>query len=105
LDKPSSHLPTRITFTEDFLRASVSFRRIDMIKTHLHQLYQNTILVDTLPADVVLDKGDFANLKKAPRNTTPVPRPSSFGEVMHMDVVFGPDIAVGNIHYGLLFTD
>jgi hypothetical protein len=22
-----------------------------------------------------------------------------------MDIVFGPDIAVGNIHYGLLFTD
>ena len=22
-----------------------------------------------------------------------------------MDVVFGPDIAVGNINYGLLFTD
>jgi len=24
---------------------------------------------------------------------------------MHMDIVFGPDIALGNIHYGLLFTD
>jgi hypothetical protein len=25
--------------------------------------------------------------------------------VLHMDIVFGPDISVGNIHYGLLFTD
>jgi hypothetical protein len=24
---------------------------------------------------------------------------------MHMDIVFGPDVAIGNIHYGLLFTD
>jgi hypothetical protein len=22
-----------------------------------------------------------------------------------MDIVFGPDISIGNIHYGLLFTD
>jgi hypothetical protein len=105
VDKPSSHLPARITLTEDFIRASVGFRCIEMMKSHLKQLYQDTILVDTLPADAVLDQREFANLKKTPRNTTPVPRPSCFGEVMHMDIVFGPDIAVGNIHYGLLFTD
>jgi len=39
------------------------------------------------------------------RSTTPVPRPSLFGQVVHMDIVFGPDIAIGNVHYGLLFTD
>jgi hypothetical protein len=24
---------------------------------------------------------------------------------MHIDIVFGPDVAIGNIHYGLLFAD
>jgi len=24
---------------------------------------------------------------------------------MHVDIVFGPEVSVGNIHYGLLFTD
>jgi hypothetical protein len=24
---------------------------------------------------------------------------------MHMDIVFGPEVAIGNIHFGLLFTD
>jgi hypothetical protein len=24
---------------------------------------------------------------------------------MHMDIVFGPEISVSNVHYGLLFTD
>jgi len=24
---------------------------------------------------------------------------------MHVDIVFGPDIAIGNVHYGLLFSD
>jgi hypothetical protein len=44
-------------------------------------------------------------MKKKDRNTTPVPRSLQFADIMHMDIVFGPDIAIGNVHYGLLFTD
>jgi hypothetical protein len=105
VDKPSSNLPSRITITEDFIRASVRFWRIETIKNQLPYLYQDTVLVDYVPADAVLDQGEFSNMRKTPRNTTPVSRPSKFGEVMHCDIVFGPDIAVGNVHYGLLFTD
>jgi hypothetical protein len=53
----------------------------------------------------VLTPGNLATLKKKPRNTVPVPRPLQFADVMHMDIIFGTDVAVGNIHYGLLFTD
>jgi hypothetical protein len=98
IDKPSSSLPNHITYTEDFLRASVGFRRIDTMKANLQSLYKDTILLDTLPPDARLDDGGFANLRKSPRNITPVPRPLKFGEVMHMDIVFGPDISLGNIH-------
>ena len=28
-----------------------------------------------------------------------------FADVIHMDIVFGPEISIGNIHYGLIFTD
>ena len=58
-----------------------------------------------MPPDAVMDLGDCATLQKTLRNTTPVIRPSHFGEVVHMDIVFGPDISIGNIHYGLIFTD
>jgi hypothetical protein len=34
-----------------------------------------------------------------------VPRSTNFGDTIHMDIVFGPEISIGNIHYGLLFTD
>jgi hypothetical protein len=44
-------------------------------------------------------------MKKKDRNTTPVPRSLHFADTIHMDIIFGPDIAIGNIHYGLLFTD
>jgi len=68
-------------------------------------LYQNTVNIDHTPADAVLDEGYFATLKKKDRNTTPVPCPSKFGAVFHVDIVFGPDISIGNIYYGILFTD
>jgi hypothetical protein len=35
----------------------------------------------------------------------PVLRPKAFGDVIHTDIVFRPDIALENVHYGLLFTD
>jgi hypothetical protein len=105
VDKPSSSLPSRLTLTEDFIRSSVGYRRIDTIKRYLPQLYQNTIKIDSSPPDAVHDMGEFATLPKQPRNTAPVIRPTKFGDVIHMDIVFGPEVALGNVHYGLLFTD
>jgi hypothetical protein len=105
IDKPSSSLPSKLTFTEDIIRASVGFRKIETMKRHLHKLYQDTITLDSLPPDAVLDVGDVATLPKVPWSTTPVPRPQSFLDEVHMDIVFGPDIALGNVYYGLLFTD
>jgi len=105
VDKSSSSLPNMITMNEDYIRASVGFRRIESIKQHLPSLYQNTIQLDHTPADAILDVGHFANLRKTKRNTTPVPRPSFFGDTIHMDIVFGPEVAIGNVHFGLFFTD
>jgi hypothetical protein len=105
VDKPSSTLPHNITVSEDFMRASMGFHRLDTVKKYLKDLYCNTIHLDSPPADAILDLGDVATLHKKPRNTTPVPRSSFFGQVMHMDIVFGPELAIGNIHFGLLFTD
>jgi len=53
----------------------------------------------------VLDQGNFASMKKKHRNTTPVPRPQNFGDVMHIDIIFGPQVTIGNVHYGLLIVD
>jgi phosphatidylinositol kinase/protein kinase (PI-3 family) len=105
VDKRLLSLPSRITLTEDLIHASVGFRRIDSIKQHLPHLYNDTIRLDSSLPDAVFDMGDLASLKKSARNTTPVPPPSSFGEVIHMDIVFGSDVSIRNVHYGLLFTD
>jgi hypothetical protein len=105
IDKVSSSIPSRLTMNEDHIWACIGFRHIDTIKCNLSALYQDTIHLDSTPIDAVLDKGDLATLRKTPRNTTPVPRPLSFGDVIHMGIVFGPEVALANIHFGLLFTD
>jgi hypothetical protein len=105
IDKVSSHLPSTITFSEDIIRVSIGFRRIDTIKNHLGHLYQNTVKLDGLPADAVLDLGDVSTLPKVARNTVPVPRPKHFADLIHMDIVFGPEVSIGNVHYSLMFTD
>jgi hypothetical protein len=105
VDKPSSSIPCTITMSEDFLRASMGFRRVDTIKKHLTSLYCATIKLDSSPADAVLDAGDLAIMRKTLRNTSAVPRPSHLGDVVHMDIVFGPEVSIGNTHYGLIFSD
>lgn len=91
--------------TKDLIRAGVGYRKIETIKKHLSDLYQPTITLDSQPPDAVLDAGDFSTLLKVPKNTKRVPRPASFLDVVHMDIVFGPEVSLGNVHYGLLFTD
>jgi hypothetical protein len=105
VDKPSSSLPQHITMTEDYLRSCVGFQKVDTIKKYLSVLYHNTIKLDHTPADAVLDPGCFATLQKKNRNTTPVPRPSAFSDIIHVDIIFGPEVSVGNVHYGLICVD
>ncbi len=62
-----------ITVSEDFLRASMGFRRIDTVKRHYSSLYSNNLCIDSTPADAVLDQGSYATFPKKARNTTPVP--------------------------------
>jgi hypothetical protein len=88
VDKPSSSISNTITVSEDFLRASMGFCRIDTVKRHFHDLYKETMKLDNTPADAILDPGDLATLHKKARNTTPTPRSAHFGDVMNMDIVF-----------------
>jgi hypothetical protein len=59
-------------FTEDSIRSSVGFQRIDTIKAHLSELYQPTISLNSFPEDVVLGMGHVATLPKLPRTTKPI---------------------------------
>jgi hypothetical protein len=105
VDKVSSSLPDRVSMTEDYIRACTGFRWIDTVRQHFSELYKDTVWFDTTPPDAILDDGMLSTIRKKARNTAPVPRSSYFGETIHMDIVFSPNISVCNIPYGLLFSD
>jgi hypothetical protein len=54
------------------------------------------VMVQHLYRDTVALDSDLSTIWKTSRNTTPVPRPSVFDDVMQMVVVFGPDTSLGN---------
>jgi hypothetical protein len=87
------------------IRACVGFRHVNTLKKQFKHLYQDTVRFDQSQPDAILDAGCFASLHKKDRNTVSVPRPQQFGDVFHIDIVFGLEISVGNIHYGLLCVD
>lgn len=105
VNKVSSSLPNVITMSEDFICGCMGYHQIDTLKQHLPNLYETTIKLDSTSPDAILDQGNFATMKKRPRNTMPVPRSEFFADVIHMDIIFGPEVSVGNIHYGMIFTD
>jgi hypothetical protein len=88
VDQLSSSLPSWITFTEDIIHASIGFRCVDTLKSRLQHSYQDTVHLDSLPADSVLDLGGLAMSKKTQKNTSHVPRPSTIGEVIQKDIAF-----------------
>jgi hypothetical protein len=90
VDKLSSSLPSTISMNEDFIRASVGFRSIDTMKKQFANLYQDTVKLDIMPADAILDQRCHATMQKEARNIVPVSRPLIFGDIIHMDIVFGP---------------
>jgi hypothetical protein len=105
VDKASSSLPKKMTMSEDFLRSCVGYRHIDTLKKQFNTLYQDTVQIDHTPPDAVLDPGCFASMHKKDWNTSPVLRPSQFGDVFHIAIIFGPEISIGDVHYGLLCVD
>jgi hypothetical protein len=75
------------------------------LKQYFSDPYLDTIQFDSIPENSILDPGNLETMRKTARNTVPEPCSSYFGETIHMDIVFGPEVALINIHYGLLFTD
>jgi len=103
--KVSFSLPNKIAMSEDYIRSSVGFHPIDTLKRQFSNLYTNNVTMDATPLDALLDAGGLETMGKKDRNTQPVSRPLHFGDIFHIDIGFGPEVSIGNIHYGLLFTD
>ena len=106
-DRYSSSLPSHLTMTVDELRAStgfLSFDTLDGIIKHPELYHANFTIAKHAP-DPTLTLGSVASINKRPRNTAPIPRGSTFGDTVHCDIVFGPQVGHGGISHALLLVD
>ena len=78
---------------------------IDDVVKHLPTIAKPSISITKIDKEPVLDLGDVSTIEKRPRNTTPIPLPSKFGEVIHMDIGFGSKTAITGVKYCLFLID
>eukprot|EP00957_Ditylum_brightwellii_P062604 4751607-Ditylum_brightwellii.AAC.1 len=70
----------------------------------MNETTQQTLTINDLGRDPIRDPGEMATMPKKNGNTTPISKPSTFGEVAHFDIVYGPGTAIGgtDMHCGWL---
>ena len=103
--KSISSDPSHTSFTTDQLRKAFGFRNIDAILPQIQKTSIPNFSISTKDREKVIDLGDVATIPKSKRNTQPLPLPTNFGDVMHMDVVYGTVTAINGIRYGLFIVD
>ena len=103
--KPISSWPSTTSFTCDQLRKAFGFRNIDSILPQIQSTSQNNFSISTKDKETILDLGDVATIHRSKRNTNPLPLPHTFGEIMHMGIIFGTVTAIEGHRYGLFIAD
>ena len=101
--KLNSSEPSKRRFTLHDLHRYFGFRQIKDWTTLLSTGQPTIDIINT--GDPPMEIGDVANIKASRRNKTPLPRPQSFLDVVHMDIGFGDCVSHGGYKYVILFVD
>jgi len=74
-------------------------------KSFDHRQNNICIIHSQLDREPVIDLGETATIDKNKRNTNPLNLPSNLGDIVHMDVLYGSNTAIGGIKYALFLVD
>ncbi len=103
--KVNSSQRRHVTISREMLAQSIGFRQPEPLLQHLKTIGNGSVNVQRIPKNPQLDPGETATMKSNRRNTEPLKIPKHFGEIMHMDIGYGPCRAIGGIQYTLLVVD
>ena len=104
-DHPLSSWSKETSFTYDQLRRSFGFRNISKLLPVLRETCEPNFHISTFDAGTIVDIGTTATVDKSKRNTAGVPLPSSFGDAMQVDIIFGSRTSINSIKYSLFIAD
>jgi dUTPase len=103
-DSVNAALPKVVTMTRQCFLQSIGYRKPDHLLKHMSSLASTPISIqrDSSPR---LDPGETATMRSSCCNTTPSTPSSSYSNVWHLDIGYGPCTAIGGIRYTLLAVD
>ena len=61
--------------------------------------------ISSIDTEPILDIGSTATIDRSKRNTTPINLPEKFGDIVHMDILYGAKTAHGGVKYALYIVD
>ena len=103
-DKPLVTATDKITMNMEQLQKSFGFRNISSILNEIKATSQNLNLSTTLEENII-DLGQVAKFDRPKRNTTPLELPTSLGDIVHADILFGAGTSIGGYRYALFLVD
>ena len=103
-DKPIVGAPKTTTLTIDQMKKAFGFRNIESIIKEIRETSTN-LHISTLEKEQVIDIGEAATIDRHKRNTKPLTLPTKLGDIVHMDVLYGSNTAIGGIKYALFLVD
>ena len=103
--KPLSSWSSDVSYTMEQLKKGFRFRNIENILPQIKETTQSNFSLTTKDKEKILDLGECATIPQSKRNTTPLPLPHSFGDVMHMDIIYGTVTAIEGYRYALFIVD
>ena len=105
VDTVNASLPKNIVMSRDALHRAIGFQNSTVLLKNIHKLGTKSVTIQNLPKVEQVDPGETASMHSSRRNTTAKSIPTSYSDIWHMDIGYGPETSIGGIRYTLLFVD
>ena len=97
--------PASVTISCNNLAKLVGFHQTEYLIQHMPTLSNKKIPVQCLEKSPFIDPGEVASMNAKKSNKTPLPIPSKYSDVWHLDIGFGPCTSIGGMKYILMAVD
>ena len=104
VDKPITNATHQSVFSIDQLRKGFGFRGVQNIIKELQETSTN-FRISTMDRESIVDLGEISTIDAPRRNTKVTTLPQTLGDVIHMDIIFGSNTAIGGTKYALFLVD
>ena len=86
------------------LKKAFGFSNIGSILNEIKSISQNAN-ISTILEENLIDLGEVTKFDRPKRNKSPLELPTSLGDVVHVDILFGAGTSIGGYRYALFLVD